>query len=149
MKHITDFREYLNAVRDEHYTVFLSIKDDGTAGLTDECLEELRALGLNEDFTALRGCSYLAVIDASNVQAERSNSVLEVSDSGSIRDHRTLYSIKSGGHNANPISSVTIDGKEYSKNLRGMNFVIYDNLIMKVIDQVVFDTYRPDMPATR
>lgn len=60
-----------------------------------------------------------------------------------------MYSILSAGYNAGPSSSIIIDGTEYSKNGRGMNFVIYDKVQMKVIDQVRFDTSIPEMTAYR
>lgn len=37
-------------------------------------------------------------------------------------------------------AALIIDGTEYCRNQRGLNFVIYDNDLMKVVDQVAFDT---------
>lgn len=61
--------------------------------------------------------------------------------SGSIRNRNTFYNVTSCGRLAGETSSITIDGSEYCRNTRGLNFVIYDNYLMKVIDRVTFDTY--------
>lgn len=58
---------------------------------------------------------------------------------GSFRNGRSVYKIVSQGYYAGKSASIEIDGREYSKNGRGFNIVVYDNVTMKVIDQVRFD----------
>ena len=47
----------------------------------------------------------------------------------------------SKGYNAGNQSSIVINGQEYSKNLRGMNVVVYDKKKNEVICSSVFDTW--------
>ena len=44
---------------------------------------------------------------------------------------------------------VKLGNTEYSKNLRGLNFVIVNNDTGEVIDSVVFDTHVPEFTCTR
>lgn len=149
LSHITDFAEYLKAINDDSYTVFISIKDEGTFGLSDICRKQLKDLGLKTDFIDKYRYSYYAIIDSQTGVIEKSDEDLKLTYKSSVRDNNTMYSILSAGYNAGPSSSIIIDGTEYSKNGRGMNFVIYDKVQMKVIDQVRFDTSIPEMTAYR
>ena len=49
--------------------------------------------------------------------------------------------VESAGYNAGNYSSVVINGKEYSKNQRGINIVVYDKTTDDVICSTVFDTW--------
>ena len=48
--------------------------------------------------------------------------------------------IISSGLNTGALSSVKIDGKEYSTNMCGLNFVVWDNRTNLVVDSVCFNT---------
>jgi len=57
-----------------------------------------------------------------------------------------ITSIGNGGGN---ISSIKINGSEYSPNDRGLNFVVYNNDTKKIVDAVCFDTYEEGNPVFR
>ena len=61
---------------------------------------------------------------------------------GRFRNKNYGYRIKSSGLKdpGGAKSSILVRGREYSKNSRGLNFVIYDNEFQMVIDSVCFDT---------
>lgn len=140
LPHITDINEYLQAIRDERYTVFIAVRDEASAGLTDPVKENLMALGLSEDLTGKYRWSYSAVISPEHGVTEMLTENEPARLSGSIRDRKTYYMVTSCGSLAGTSSSINIDGTEYCKNARGLNFVIYDNDLMKVVDRVAFDT---------
>ena len=52
----------------------------------------------------------------------------------------TPYTLTSGGAATGDLSSCVINDAEYSKNHRGLNFVVYDNRNSRVVDKVYFDT---------
>ena len=139
LTHITDINEYLQAIDDDNYTVFISVRDDATGGLTDETKSGLSALGLC-DLTDKYRWRYVAVISPENGVQENLSENSPATLSGSIRNRNTFYTINSCGYLAAQSSSIIIDGTEYCRNTRGLNFVIYDNELMKVIDKVTFDT---------
>lgn len=53
----------------------------------------------------------------------------------------TAYKVTSGGMLSGCVSSCQIEGMEYSPNHRGLNFVLYDKVLSRVVDVSFFDTY--------
>ena len=58
------------------------------------------------------------------------------------------YSIVSAGYLVGNRSSIGIDGTEYSKNVRGMNIVVYDLKEKRVMESISFDTCSSEMRVT-
>ncbi len=140
LPHIININEYLQAINDDRYTIFISASGDSSAGLTDEIKQNLRSLGISNDFEGKYGWSYCAVISPETGINEETG-IEKIICKGSIRDRKTIYTISSEGElSGNSISSIVIDWTEYSKNMRGMNIVVYDNSLMKVVDTVCFNT---------
>ena len=59
------------------------------------------------------------------------------------------YTISSAGYQVGNTSSIIVNGVEYSKNMRGLNIVVYDNQLKQVTDSVAFDTFVQEMTVTR
>nr|MBQ4455216.1 hypothetical protein [Clostridia bacterium] len=130
------FHEYLTELADrKNATVFIAVKDEGTNALTETLLDDLKKMGIRTELLGKKQCSYLAVITKDGVFEELSPDQ-PISHRG-IADGLE-YAITSAGHNAGNYCSIMIDGKEYSKNVRGMNLVVVEN--GRVTDAIVFDT---------
>ena len=132
------FLDYLAALDSERYSVIFSVKDEASRHLTTALLQAMHSLGLEHaPFQAFQS-SYLAVIDKKSIIYENCSDQL-------LQYNGTLENIdvyaESGGFHAGNTSSIQIDGIEYSLNQRGMNIVVYDNLLNRVIDRVCFDLY--------
>lgn len=140
LKHITDLDEYLKMIQDPNYTIFMAVRDEASAGLTESVKKELKSLGLREDLTDKYEWSYCAVISPENGVREELSRNDRAVISGSIRGGKTFYTVTSGGYAAGGTGNINIDGSEYSRNKDGLNIVVYDNYLMKVIDRVTFDT---------
>ena len=139
--------EYLNSLKEKDVTVFISIKDEGTAGLTKPLLDDLASLGVKENLERKSRYSYYAVIDISSGNVVEELDKKLISHSGKIGD--ADYNIISAGFDTGNQSSIVIDGAEYSKNVRGMNIVIYDNQKGEVVESLAFDTYTNEMKVIR
>lgn len=140
-----NFHEYLIGLSErKDATIFLSIRDEGTNALTGTIIEDLKSLGLCTDLRGKYRNSYYAVISPEGI-AEELSVDRAVSQSGSAGG--VEYSITSAGFETGNISSIKINGTEYSKNGRGMNIVVVEN--GSVVDSVAFDTYARDMKMTR
>ena len=140
LKNCTNFEQYLDALSDsDDYVVVISAKDDFSAGLTQKQKEALHTLGLNTDFNSdLYRYSYIAVIDSKKVVYEEcahSDIKYKSNDFDKLR-----FSIESAGFDVGDNSSIKLSGKEYSRNERGLNIVVYSKLTDRVIDSVNFDT---------
>ena len=68
---------------------------------------------------------------------------------GGMLPDGTPYEVTSAGYQIGNYSSAIIDGQEYAKNVRGMNFAVYDSSLHYVTDSVAFDTYIQEMTVTR
>lgn len=149
LTHVTELADYLDKIRDERYTVFVAVADKSSLGLSGECRQKLSELGLRTDMNGLELAGYYAVIDAQDGVVEEAALDRTVSRSGSIMNHKVTYQITSSGTFTGEESSIIIGSQEYSPNRRGMNFVIYDKSVGKVVDRVCFDTYEDTMTAVR
>ena len=101
-------------------------------------MEALRGLGLATSLNEKYRQSYYAIINEDNVIEDVGNVLLETS--GDIRDKSLKYKVISAGFDVGNESSIIINDKEYSLNMRGLNFVVYDNELQKVIYSCNYDT---------
>lgn len=145
--HISGLESYVRALRDKRYSVFLSAKDECTSNMESTVVRCLRELGLQSDLHGAYGCSYLAVISEGEVSEQCGYAQLETE--GTIRGGMARYEVVSAGNGCGNVSSIKIDGTEYSKNSRGLNLVVYNNETKQVVDAVCFDTYTKGSPAIR
>ena len=137
--------EYLQSLKDRDISIIISIKDEGTKELTETLLNDLSSLGLKESLKGKSRYSYYAVIDGDMVTEELGQKCL--THVGKLGDED--YTVISAGYSYGNQSSIVIEGVEYSQNVRGINIVVYDNRIGKVVDTVAFDTHTKEMWVTR
>ncbi len=130
--------EYLDQINKDKYLLMFSVADEGSNALDDKLQKKLAEMGLKQKLKGNFRWSYLAIINNGKVLAEELSPKL-IEKSVLIDDW--LVSIKSGGFEAGSISSVQVDGVEYSQNRRGLNIVVFDKTIGSVVDSVCFDTH--------
>lgn len=129
--------DYLNAVKNSDYAVFMIAHGNIEGALTDEVKNALAQLGLANNFSERPNNSYYAAIIEGAVTAEESSKE-KLSYVGSFRNRKSVFTLKSGCRNVGASSSILIEGGEYSMPADGLNIVVYDLNIMKVIDRVTF-----------
>ena len=134
-----DFDEYIDLLHNSNFTVFISVKDDASSVEMQKAFSKLKKLGIKKNFTKYYQCSYVAVISPENGVSETLSETSVVKQSGSIRNHRTVYSIQSGGMRSDSHSLITIDDVQYSKEAAGINIVVYDQRLMEVVSAVNYD----------
>ena len=139
------FHRYLQSLKGKDITIFISIKNEGTYGLTDTLIDDFTSIGLNTNLKGKKWCSYYAVIDGESVIEDIGREAL--SHSGKVGECE--YIISSAAYKVGNQSSIIINGNEYSKNVRGINIVVYDNQKNKIQDSLGIDTYTSVMWVTR
>lgn len=139
LAYITDIFQYLSAIDQEEYSIFIAVREEASAGLTPEMIQALQALGLKADLAGQNGCSYLAVISEGEIIEEAGYERL--TRSGTIRNGKTGYEVTSAGAEYGCMCSVLIDGVEYARNGKGLNIVVYNNISKTVVDSVRFATF--------
>ncbi len=136
-----DFLEYLEFfMKRKNTMIYLSVKDDAMKSVDSAARTELEKTGLNTFSELEEGDSYIAIIDDGKVDFEEKDhgdSPLTKTEVG--------YTLVSGGSESGNVSSIMINGEEYSKDSRGVNVVIYDKELGIVIDKNNFDTWKYPM----
>ncbi len=146
---IRDFYDYLKALDSKDYIVLISISDEGVNALNHGSMELLQKLGIESNLiepnkrNILRKLnlqnSYYAILKQGKVLEEKISEE-KISVSGKLQNGAE-YNIESmGATSGEEKASIKIYGKEYAMNLRGMNFVVYDEDRNMVVDSVCFDT---------
>ncbi|MCD8082491.1 MAG: hypothetical protein LUE86_02915 [Clostridiales bacterium] len=147
LNEMTDPVEYISYLMEQDdYVIFISAKDEASSKLTQTQRDMFASMGLEKLSTLGYRASYLTVIDEGEIVVELtkedpgSNEEGQESKYRGSLDNGVEYEITSGGHFLGNTSSVLIDGKNYSKNSKGLNMVVYDKKLEEVIDHVCFDT---------
>ena len=140
LSHMDDIDEYLSALEaaKDRYTMIISAAGDAFSALDAGTIDKLNALGLSVDWTNGRRNSYVAVVEQGTVVCEKhGHDRIEVS--GEFDDGRMTYTITGGEWDEEYYSSIILNGREYSENVRGLNFVVYSNETHRILDEVSFD----------
>jgi hypothetical protein len=133
---LQDMSQYLEYMKMPGYTVFFSIGGDGTSQLDDALKQKFRELGFTTEFTDKMSYSFLGVLDTGKgviYEYMPPDTTQGVGYSG-ILSNGTTYSLGSHGDFSGNSSSIVIDNKEYSRNIRGFNIVVYDNINERIVD---------------
>ena len=144
LAHMTDMEEYTQTIQDGRYSVFISVRNEGTSKLKDSVVQNLKNIGLQTDLHEKYSGSYLAVVSNGDVKEQSGNMEMEID--GAVRENLVRYEMVSVG---NQLSSIKIGGEEYSKNGRGMNIVVYNHETKRIVDSVCFDIGTEGCPAVR
>ena len=137
----TDLETYLGMLEDDRYTVMLSAKEGIGTELSEECVGKLKGLGLSSDWNMIQKKGYLGMIEKGKIRLDEATNE---EYRGSFRNG-VMRLVMSSGNKA----SIKINEKEQSKNLRGLNIVVYNNDRKCVIDSVNFDTFEEQCSCHR
>lgn len=142
---VDNIEQYLAEINDPRYTVFITIRDEGTNALSENIMQGLRNLGIKTELIGKYRNSFYAVITSDGVYEQLGTEQLEFS--GTLPGGKTTYSVVSAGFDCGDRSSTVINGVEYSRNMTGMNIVVYNNEEEYVVDTVNFNTYDGFAPS--
>lgn len=133
---ITSLNNYFYDVLDlDKYIVIISSKDDASTHLHKFIAKDKLSLSFPISFRD----SYIGIVDkVRNYYFEQAspNSLTQIYNIG-----ENSISISSSGYLCGNISSIIINGKEFSPNKRGLNFVIIDNETFEVVNQFNCDSH--------
>lgn len=132
------FNQYWNLLGDtENCIIFITCRDECSAGLDDKNVAAMNKLGLQDLRNHFRE-SYIAIIDNGSVVEERLESDA-ISLTYFYQD--TEFYLSSGGGAEGIYQSILVNGKEVSKCSRGLNIVVWDKQTNEMMDSVAFDTF--------
>lgn len=133
--------DYIKSIDRSKYLIFIAAKDDASTGLTEDVVKSMRELGLKFDMEGAYRNAYVAIIGDKPMYEEK-NEQYSVCNAGL---EGVEISMLSAGYTGGNTASIKFDGKEYSKNQRGLNIVIYNKELHHVTDSVYVDLYENDI----
>lgn len=147
-KSLGDYLDLLRNYRSDRYTIFVSVKDIQGYALTPDIIDRLISLGYEGGGILLdkQYHSFIGIIHGADVVEMYGGDEALFYD-GEI--NRRKIDISSRTLKQGNVSEIKIGAKDYSKNKRGLNFVLYDNETEEVIDAVSFDTHVPEFTCSR
>ena len=140
-KDIDDFITYADGLGD--VTILAATSQDASRHIAGSTLEILRQLGFEAGFDKQFGMAWYGVVSNGEVLAEQTSDTETVISTSGTLPNGVDFSIAGTGYDKeNPqFSSIVIDGVNYAPGLRGICFVIYNNVTGEVVDTATFDTY--------
>ncbi len=133
--------EYISSIDTDKYFIFMVAKDDASKALTEDVIKSMNKLGLNFYTQDAYRNAYAAIIGNKPMFEQKDDSIVKCNaEFEGVKISMQSASYK-GGNNA----SILLDGKEYAKNQRGLNIVIYNKELHHVTDSVYVDLYENDI----
>ena len=152
LKSTTSLGDYLDLLETEYksprYTILMSVKDIQGYALTQEISNKLTSLGymginilLDKQYH-----SFIGIINGADVIEKYGNDEA-ISYDGELNGRKLHISSKTYAKGNQ--TEIKIGSKDYAKNKRGLNIVLYDNRKEEIIDSVSFDTHVPEFTCSR
>lgn len=171
-----DFHSYLQVLNNSRYSVLVSVKGDAATGLMDYEREALAELGFGGLASIGEGESYVGVRSRGTVLADERGETDQrlLLDGGFDKQNGCTvehiyhvpvnsegyaemptaskaagrFFITSGGDAAGDLSEIMLEGKNCSDANRGINIVVYDHELERIVDTSCFYTSYGDMVRT-
>lgn len=145
----TTLSDYLNKLKSDisRYIILISVKDTPGLALNKQIAMKLNELGVINNLIDKHWHGFISIINGGYNIFEAIESNNAVHYSGYIEGN--YIDIDSKPFKKGNVSRIIINGKDFSLNRRGLNFVIYDTALNKVVDTVNFDTHDSTLCCSR
>ena len=148
----TDIDTYLNLLKNmskNEYAIVVAVKDIQGYSLKIDTIDKLKKIGFVHSNILLekKYHSFIGGVGIEESVIEKYGNDEAIEYSTSIGDRK--IEITSETLNTGNESKIVIGNTDYSKNIRGLNFVVIDKKSGEIIDSVAFDTHVPEMTCYR
>ena len=146
---IGTFEEYIHYLEflAKNFLVCVSIMDTAGHGLSNHAANKLTALGL-ADLRQEARWSYVFAQIKGKILLNKLDGFQSVAEQRILCDGHTIE-MASVAYTKGSLARILIDGKDYAVNCRGLNIVVFDLDMNRLIDTVGFDTYLKNNPCYR
>lgn len=123
--------------------IIVTVKDEASGAWNDTLEAAIHRLGVRSSFYNQIQNSFVAIIDGGVNKFEKwDDRRIRVNSNYLINDSQTLrLSVSSAGFMCGDVSTITVNGKNYSLNKRGLNIVVIDKQTAQVISSTSIDTH--------
>lgn len=134
LKQKEEIYDYFNLLKNDNYVTILSVKVEPFTQFADQTVKALNGLGIQKACLYTGASNYIGIVDGENVTYDKMSALpLEFKTKIGGLD----VGATSGGSEAP--CSIKINGVEYSKNTVGLNIVVYDKSLKRVVDSICVD----------
>lgn len=146
---IKDYEVYLDVLGSmKNCLICIAIKDNAGKNHTYNMVQLSTQLGATVEWNKIGWNSYLLIIDNAKVVYEKLGVL------GNPIEYRGYHAecdveMYSKTYNKGNEAKIIINGVDYAINRRGINIVVYDKKLCKVVDSVCFDTYKETCDCVR
>lgn len=146
---IGGFTEYMDVLSlTDHIIIFVAVKDNAGRYFGYGEMSSIERFELNVEWNKIGWRGYIAMIDEHKVIVDLLggyDKALYYKNTYGLLDINMASKPYSQGNSA----EIIINGIDYAVNGRGINIVVYDKTIKKVVDSVCFDTFVEACTCTR
>lgn len=128
----TNLSDFLDLINQPDYLILVTGKSDTGLYFTDEIYEKMKKLGFEKNLAEIFYSSYIGAARGGACIYEEMNAEEAVSHAFSYCGHY-ISMMSEARRGANSLCSIQIDGKEESDNAAGLNFVIFDTALDRII----------------
>ncbi|MCI8977493.1 MAG: hypothetical protein HFI99_10750 [Lachnospiraceae bacterium] len=135
----TNLSDFLDLINQSDYLILVTGKSDTGLYFTNEIYRKMQKLGFKENLAEKFYSSYIGAVQRGECIYEKMDADEAVSYGFSYNGHY-ISMMSEARRGANSSCSIQIDGKEESNNAAGLNFVIYDTALDRIITAKRFNT---------
>lgn len=148
LSHITDTDQFIEAIGDEDYTVFVSSK----GGIDEQYLSVVQklvqSLGIDPSDVVNTSSSLGAVVEQGKVMFFETGDEI-IKEEGTFRGGKSRYRLQCSNSENTKTSEIIIDNVNQSWDREGLNVVVYENRKRAVIDTVCIEAGETGLTVTR
>lgn len=133
-------RSYLEEIGDSRYITTLAVTKDATMCLAPKDAALIQAMGFSINLEDRYARPYIAVSNGGYGVLEMVGEKFASTVSGSVDVDNVHISVSSEGGHDGEGSRIVINGEEYVCPYSGLNFVVYDRFLQKVVSVRRFST---------
>lgn len=128
----TNLSDFLDLVNQPNYLVIAAAKSDVSLYFTDEIYQKMQRLGFRENLSKIPYESYIGIAQGGDCLYEKSAANEALNHDFTYGEHY-ISVMSDSRRGANSQVSIQVDGKEESTNLVGLNFIVYDTELDRII----------------
>lgn len=135
----TNLSDFLDLINQPDYLVLVAGKSDTGLYFTDEIYGKMQKLGFKENLAAPFYSSYIGAAEGGKCIYEKKETGEAVSYAFSYNGY-DISLMSEARRGANSLVSIQVDGKEESNNAAGLNFVVIDTELDRIVTAKRFNT---------
>ena len=132
---------YLRQLNNDYYIVALAVNGDASKNMTEELRDILKKYGIAESSLCDTGYSFVAILNRKQCLCQQYANSKLTENRWVDGVHVVVNSCGSSVEGEQPVASIKIDGVENSVNQQGLNIVVYNKNLGKVVDSICFNLH--------